>query len=125
MTKIRRFVIEYGRSHPFTEVSLVYKKGQFYHLARFWPSEESNDQFWEKQPIEISLEKLNTFVQFVKEYCSDWEKSYEELVLDGTIWKVHMHIDDVKLKTSGTIHFPENFDAFMEQMAVLTEGARG
>ena len=74
--------------------------------------------------IAFTSKKLERFTDFIKSNCSDWKKKYklEGFVLDGTMWKVDIQIDDVKLKSEGQIVFPDNFEDFTYELSLFTGG---
>ncbi len=74
--------------------------------------------------IQFTPKQLKKFTDFIKNNCSDWKNKYEldGVVFDGTMWKVNIQIDDVKLKSEGHVLFPDNFEEFTYQLTLLTNG---
>ena len=120
MVNIHRFHFEYT-TYPYTEISLNYNKGAFFYSSLGWPFTENNNTC-RNEELAITDDKLKVFSKFLKTKCSHWKRNYEVKIMDGPMWNVKIHINDVKLYAKGNIEYPDNFDELLNQLSVLTEG---
>jgi len=52
-----------------------------------------------------------------------WHRKYEAIdVHDGTKWHVYLAADDVRISSSGSDEYPEEFEGFLEAVRQLSKG---
>ena len=74
--------------------------------------------------IPFNSTQQEKLIQLIKQCCSSWESSYENLaepMVDGQSWELIFKNGDLDINSNGYEKWPANFDSFVSGLELLTK----
>lgn len=76
------------------------------------------------ESLHPSDEQWSRFWKFMQE-CDGWAERYEDPdIMDGTSWLVEAENGELRILSSGSNDFPENFQTFLKEVRLLIGGRK-